>query len=150
MTLSPADCPQVQCVHPYVAQQPDELTLDLADILNVLDKTEDGEARTSPRRGPVALQPLNASTLRPGCHQGSLGPEERPISHLFPSPELRDSVLWPWQGTQPSWPLRVPFLFEGLHDPRPLFATSSQEACPAPVPICPALASAPVELFINV
>ncbi|XP_065769503.1 ephexin-1 [Muntiacus reevesi] len=36
------DCPQVQCVHPYVAQQPDELTLELADILNILDKTEDG------------------------------------------------------------------------------------------------------------
>ncbi|XP_006171208.1 ephexin-1 isoform X1 [Tupaia chinensis] len=36
------DCPQVQCVHPYVAQQPDELTLELADILNTLDKTEDG------------------------------------------------------------------------------------------------------------
>ncbi|ERE82099.1 ephexin-1-like protein [Cricetulus griseus] len=36
------DCPQVQCVHPYVAQQPDELTLELADTLNVLEKTEDG------------------------------------------------------------------------------------------------------------
>ncbi|XP_038612611.1 ephexin-1 [Tachyglossus aculeatus] len=36
------DCPQVQCVHPYVAQQPDELSLDLADILNILDKTDDG------------------------------------------------------------------------------------------------------------
>lgn len=31
-------------MHPYVAQQPDELTLELADILNILDKTEDGEA----------------------------------------------------------------------------------------------------------
>ena len=41
----PSDCPQVQCVHPYVAQQPEELTLELADILNILDKTEDGEAR---------------------------------------------------------------------------------------------------------
>lgn len=40
----PSDCPQVQCVHPYVAQQPDELTLELADILNILDKTEDGKA----------------------------------------------------------------------------------------------------------
>ena len=40
------DCPQVQCVHPYVAQQPDELTLELADILNILEKTEDGEPRT--------------------------------------------------------------------------------------------------------
>ncbi|XP_031824032.1 ephexin-1 isoform X1 [Sarcophilus harrisii] len=37
-----ADCPQVQCVHPYVAQQPDELSLELADILNILEKTEDG------------------------------------------------------------------------------------------------------------
>ncbi|XP_075425711.1 ephexin-1 [Ascaphus truei] len=36
------DCPQVQCVHPYVSQEPDELSLDLAEILNVLDKTEDG------------------------------------------------------------------------------------------------------------
>ncbi|XP_069473996.1 ephexin-1 isoform X2 [Ambystoma mexicanum] len=36
------DCPQVQCIHPYVAQQPDELTLDLAEILNILDKAEDG------------------------------------------------------------------------------------------------------------
>jgi hypothetical protein len=29
-----------------VAQQPDELTLELADILNILEKTEDGEPRT--------------------------------------------------------------------------------------------------------
>ncbi|XP_053565901.1 ephexin-1 isoform X2 [Bombina bombina] len=36
------DCPQVQCVHPYISQEPDELSLDLADILNVLDKTDDG------------------------------------------------------------------------------------------------------------
>lgn len=37
-----ADCPQIQCVHPYVAQQPDELSLELADVLNILDKTDDG------------------------------------------------------------------------------------------------------------
>ncbi|XP_041419376.1 ephexin-1 isoform X2 [Xenopus laevis] len=42
MSAKLLDCPQVQCVHPYVSQEPDELTLDLADILNVLDKTEDG------------------------------------------------------------------------------------------------------------
>ncbi|XP_074447033.1 ephexin-1 isoform X1 [Larus michahellis] len=36
------DCPQIQCVHPYVAQQPDELSLELADVLNILDKTDDG------------------------------------------------------------------------------------------------------------
>lgn len=42
-----ADCPQVQCVHPYVAQQPDELSLELADVLNILEKTDDG------KNGPV-------------------------------------------------------------------------------------------------
>lgn len=38
------DCPQVQCVHPYVAQQPDELSLELADVLNILEKTDDGKS----------------------------------------------------------------------------------------------------------
>ncbi|KAM4772111.1 ephexin-1 isoform 2-T2 [Rhinophrynus dorsalis] len=42
VTAKLLDCPQVQCVHPYVSQEPDELSLDLAEILNVLDKTEDG------------------------------------------------------------------------------------------------------------
>lgn len=37
-----SDCPQVQCVHPYIAQEPDELSLDLADLLNVQDRTDDG------------------------------------------------------------------------------------------------------------
>lgn len=59
-SLFPSDCPQVQCVHPYMAQQPDELTLDLADILNILDKTEDGEARglgASRTRGSLPAPP---------------------------------------------------------------------------------------------
>ncbi|XP_041120657.1 ephexin-1 isoform X2 [Polyodon spathula] len=34
--------PQVQCVHNYVSQEPDELSLDLADVLNVVEQTEDG------------------------------------------------------------------------------------------------------------
>lgn len=42
LLCSLADCPQIQCVHPYVAQQPDELSLELADVLNILDKTDDG------------------------------------------------------------------------------------------------------------
>lgn len=58
----PPDCPQVQCVHPYVAQQPDELTLELADILNILDKTEDGEAG-----GRVRCPPVPPRTLLPAC-----------------------------------------------------------------------------------
>lgn len=41
-SYSLADCPQIQCVHPYLAQEPDELSLELADVLNILDKTDDG------------------------------------------------------------------------------------------------------------
>lgn len=73
----PSDCPQVQCVHPYVAQQPDELTLELADILNILEKTEDGEAgagSVSPS-GPPGLP----GTLHPAPHQ----PEDE-VGHLSP------------------------------------------------------------------
>ncbi|XP_036789258.1 rho guanine nucleotide exchange factor 15 isoform X2 [Oncorhynchus mykiss] len=36
------DCPQVQCVEQYVAQQADELTMEPADIINVLCKTHEG------------------------------------------------------------------------------------------------------------
>nr|XP_032836646.1 ephexin-1-like [Petromyzon marinus] len=36
------DCPQVQCVHAYTAQQADELALEQADVVNVTRKTPDG------------------------------------------------------------------------------------------------------------
>ncbi|CAG0902316.1 unnamed protein product [Darwinula stevensoni] len=36
------DCPQMQAVHPYQAQQSDELSLDISDVVNVLKKTPDG------------------------------------------------------------------------------------------------------------
>jgi neuronal guanine nucleotide exchange factor len=36
------DCPQVQALHAYVGQQPDELSLDVADVVNVLRKLPDG------------------------------------------------------------------------------------------------------------
>ncbi|XP_059350138.1 uncharacterized protein LOC130686438 [Daphnia carinata] len=36
------DCPQVQVIHPYVATQPDELSLEVADVVNVLRKMADG------------------------------------------------------------------------------------------------------------
>ncbi|XP_010903400.2 rho guanine nucleotide exchange factor 15 isoform X1 [Esox lucius] len=36
------DCPQVQCVEPYVAQQADELTLEPTEIINVVRKTNEG------------------------------------------------------------------------------------------------------------
>jgi len=37
------DCPQVQVIHPYAAQQPDELTLLEGDVISVLRKLPDGE-----------------------------------------------------------------------------------------------------------
>ncbi|KAF6715927.1 Ephexin-1 [Oryzias melastigma] len=36
------DCPQVQCVEQYVAQQADELSLEPAEIINVVRKTTEG------------------------------------------------------------------------------------------------------------
>ncbi|XP_040887356.1 rho guanine nucleotide exchange factor 15 [Toxotes jaculatrix] len=36
------DCPQVQCVEPYIAQQADELTLEPTEIINILRKTNEG------------------------------------------------------------------------------------------------------------
>ncbi|XP_067851574.1 ephexin-1 [Heptranchias perlo] len=36
------DCPQVQCIQRYTAQEPDELSLEAADILNVVEWTIDG------------------------------------------------------------------------------------------------------------
>jgi hypothetical protein len=37
------DCPQVTAVHPYVSRQPDELSLEVADVVNVLRKITDGK-----------------------------------------------------------------------------------------------------------
>ncbi|XP_067946301.1 uncharacterized protein [Watersipora subatra] len=49
------DCPQVQVTHDYSAQQPDELNLQIGDVVNVLRKTPDGwyegERVTDGRRG---------------------------------------------------------------------------------------------------
>ncbi|KAK2705635.1 hypothetical protein QYM36_015873 [Artemia franciscana] len=39
------DCPQVQVIHPYTAQQNDELNLQFADVVNVLRKMADVRSR---------------------------------------------------------------------------------------------------------
>ncbi|MBN3314659.1 NGEF protein, partial [Atractosteus spatula] len=36
------DSPQVQCIQSYSSQEPDEMSVEMADIINVLEKTEDG------------------------------------------------------------------------------------------------------------
>ncbi|XP_066508488.1 ephexin-1-like isoform X2 [Hoplias malabaricus] len=37
-----ADSPQVQCILSYCAQEPDELSVEMADVLHILEKTDDG------------------------------------------------------------------------------------------------------------
>jgi neuronal guanine nucleotide exchange factor len=37
------DCPQVMAIHPYVACQPDDLSLEVADVVKVLRKMSDGK-----------------------------------------------------------------------------------------------------------
>ncbi|KAK3602432.1 hypothetical protein CHS0354_022219 [Potamilus streckersoni] len=36
------DCPQVQCIEPFMAREPDELTLEESDVVNVFKKMPDG------------------------------------------------------------------------------------------------------------
>ncbi|XP_061923821.1 ephexin-1 isoform X1 [Entelurus aequoreus] len=37
-----SDCLQVQCIQSYATQEPDELSIEMADVLNLLEKTDDG------------------------------------------------------------------------------------------------------------
>lgn len=50
------DCPQVQCVEQYVAQQADELTLEPTEIVNVIRKTNEGK-RSRDHRQTGAVPP---------------------------------------------------------------------------------------------
>ncbi|KAM9453027.1 ephexin-1-like [Salvelinus alpinus] len=34
--------PQVQCIQSYLSQEPDELSIEMADVLNILERTDDG------------------------------------------------------------------------------------------------------------
>ncbi|XP_072249242.1 ephexin-1 isoform X1 [Leuresthes tenuis] len=36
------DSPQVQCIQSYSAQEPDELSIEMADVMNLLERTNDG------------------------------------------------------------------------------------------------------------
>ena len=39
------DCPQVQCTRKYTATEPDELTLEESDVVNVFKKMADGKTK---------------------------------------------------------------------------------------------------------
>lgn len=40
-----SDSPQVQCIQSYTSQEPDELSIEMADVLNLLERTDDGIAQ---------------------------------------------------------------------------------------------------------
>jgi neuronal guanine nucleotide exchange factor len=37
------DCPQFKAVYPYIAREPDELSLEVADVVKVLRKMSNGK-----------------------------------------------------------------------------------------------------------
>lgn len=40
--LHVSDSLQVQCIQSYSSQEPDELSIEMADVLNLLERTDDG------------------------------------------------------------------------------------------------------------
>lgn len=82
-------------MHPYVAQQPDELTLELADILNILDKTEDGEAGRGHCAHARPPGPCTGAPHQPEEEAGQLRPRRK-------QPAEPDARLWdPGPSTPP-------------------------------------------------
>lgn len=53
--LRVSDCPQVQCVESYIAQQADELTLEPTEIINVIRKTNEGKNASRETRNKDAF-----------------------------------------------------------------------------------------------
>ncbi|XP_058877549.1 ephexin-1, partial [Acipenser ruthenus] len=101
-----SDSPQVQCVHLYVSQEPDELSLDLADVLNVVEQTEDGwmlgERLHDREKGwfpckvveEIHNQELRAQNLRE-CHRIYRAQESRPRSNHRLGSRARHSRVAP-------------------------------------------------------
>lgn len=56
------DCPQVQCIEQYVAQQADELTLEPTEIVNVIRKTNEGKRSRDHRQTGATLFKTETST----------------------------------------------------------------------------------------
>uniref|UniRef100_A0A903Z0E2 Guanine nucleotide exchange factor tim n=1 Tax=Anopheles minimus TaxID=112268 RepID=A0A903Z0E2_9DIPT len=75
------DCPQVIAVHPYQAQQPDELDLDIKDVVNVHRKMADGWYEGERiRDGAVGWFPSNYTKEIPSAHIRAKHIKQR---HLF-------------------------------------------------------------------
>nr|CAB3260960.1 uncharacterized protein LOC100176478 [Phallusia mammillata] len=54
------DCPQYTCVEPYIAEQPDELSIDVNDVMQIYKKTSDGWLEGERMRdGEVGWFPAN-------------------------------------------------------------------------------------------
>ncbi|KAF7640910.1 hypothetical protein LDENG_00006150 [Lucifuga dentata] len=71
-----SDSPQVQCVQSFSSQEPDELSIEMADVLNLLERTDDGAQHTSANtellhRVTAALQ-LRDQAVWPPTHTYTL------------------------------------------------------------------------------
>lgn len=53
-----SDSPQVQCIQSYTSQEPDELSTEMADVLNLLERTDDGMLL---KNTPVVLKKLQTA-----------------------------------------------------------------------------------------
>lgn len=54
-----SDSPQVQCIQSYSSQEPDELSVEMADVLHILECTDDGKRSQTQRHTPGVLQSLS-------------------------------------------------------------------------------------------
>lgn len=63
-----SDSPQVQCIQSYSSQEPDELSIEMADVLNILERTDDGEWNSP---SPNRMQPCPSLILH---HRGIFFP----------------------------------------------------------------------------
>lgn len=45
----------MQCIQSYSSQEPDELSIEMADVLNLLERTDDGES--------ASISPLEKTKL---------------------------------------------------------------------------------------
>uniref|UniRef100_A0A673X2Z0 Neuronal guanine nucleotide exchange factor n=1 Tax=Salmo trutta TaxID=8032 RepID=A0A673X2Z0_SALTR len=89
--------PQVQCIQSYSSQEPDELSIEMADVLNILERTDDGwmmveeiknqEVRAQNLRESQRIHQAQEGGASSGARLGSRGGRRTPktpkVSNFF-------------------------------------------------------------------
>ena len=78
------DCPQVQCVEQYIAQQTDELTLEPTEIINVVRKTSGGKQPDKASGLVTFLPPGTCLSIRMLSYDKTRKPKLQSNVTLFP------------------------------------------------------------------